>query len=107
MYSTLPIRNLVIEENGDFFNHHMNHNLQASLSVDGTNLPGDSCLVLSTDPKPRLRWTTELHERFVDAVTQLGGPESKYSSFICILFTRYDLCVTFHFSITNLSKKKV
>ncbi|KAF8117670.1 hypothetical protein N665_0008s0026 [Sinapis alba] len=43
--------------------------------LDGTNLPGDACLVLTTDPKPRLRWTAELHERFVDAVTQLGGPE--------------------------------
>ncbi|AEE76860.1 Protein PHR1-LIKE 2 [Arabidopsis thaliana] len=43
--------------------------------LDGTNLPGDACLVLTTDPKPRLRWTTELHERFVDAVTQLGGPD--------------------------------
>ncbi|KAF4389019.1 hypothetical protein F8388_026748 [Cannabis sativa] len=36
---------------------------------------GDSGLVLTTDPKPRLRWTVELHERFVDAVTQLGGPD--------------------------------
>ncbi|KAG8385928.1 hypothetical protein BUALT_Bualt03G0096200 [Buddleja alternifolia] len=35
---------------------------------------GDPCLVLTSDPKPRLRWTTYLHERFVDAVTQLGGP---------------------------------
>ena len=39
----------------------------------------DSGLVLTTDPKPRLRWTVELHERFVDAVTQLGGPDSTYS----------------------------
>ncbi|RRT84847.1 hypothetical protein BHE74_00047470 [Ensete ventricosum] len=29
---------------------------------------GDSGLVLTTDPKPRLRWTVELHDRFVDAV---------------------------------------
>lgn len=46
--------------------------------LDGTNLPGDACLVLTTDPKPRLRWTADLHERFVDAVTQLGGPDSKF-----------------------------
>ncbi|KAM1302540.1 hypothetical protein ACFX2H_013460 [Malus domestica] len=44
-------------------------------SLDGSNLPGDGCLVLTTDPKPRLRWTAELHDRFVDAVTQLGGPD--------------------------------
>ncbi|KAL8121117.1 protein PHR1-LIKE 2-like [Apium graveolens] len=40
-------------------------------SVDGS----DPCLVLTSDPKPRLRWTGELHERFIDAVTQLGGPD--------------------------------
>ncbi|XP_052208550.1 protein PHR1-LIKE 3-like [Diospyros lotus] len=49
--------------------------LDGGVGVDGTNLPGDACLVLTTDPKPRLRWTPDLHERFVDAVTQLGGPD--------------------------------
>jgi hypothetical protein len=29
--------------------------------------------------KQRLRWTPELHERFVDAVTQLGGPDREFS----------------------------
>ncbi|CAK7328458.1 unnamed protein product [Dovyalis caffra] len=63
MYSA--IHSLPLDGHGEF---------QAAL--DGTNLPGDACLVLTTDPKPRLRWTAELHERFVDAVAQLGGPES-------------------------------
>ncbi|KAL3620025.1 pheromone-like peptide expressed [Castilleja foliolosa] len=62
MYSALPLHSLAIE--ADY---------QGPL--DGTNLPGDACLVLTSDPKPRLRWTSELHDRFVDAVTQLGGPD--------------------------------
>ncbi|KAK8266296.1 hypothetical protein E1A91_D12G235100v1 [Gossypium mustelinum] len=32
-------------------------------------------VVMSRDPKPRLRWTADLHDRFVDAVTKLGGPD--------------------------------
>ncbi|BBN69284.1 Homeodomain-like superfamily protein, partial [Prunus dulcis] len=39
------------------------------------NGPGDSGLVLSTDAKPRLKWTPDLHERFIEAVNQLGGAD--------------------------------
>ncbi|KAL7103180.1 hypothetical protein ACP275_08G164100 [Erythranthe tilingii] len=48
-----------------------NSNNSSHMFVDGDH----SGLVLTTDPKPRLRWTVELHERFVDAVAQLGGPD--------------------------------
>ncbi|KDO38455.1 hypothetical protein CISIN_1g038008mg [Citrus sinensis] len=40
----------------------------------------EPCVVMTSDPKPRLRWTADLHDRFVDAVTQLGGPSSLFSS---------------------------
>ena len=35
--------------------------------------------------KQRLRWTSDLHDRFVDAITQLGGPDSGYFLFYCIV----------------------
>jgi hypothetical protein len=51
--------------------------MEQHLFLRGGNAQGDSGLVLSTDAKPRLKWTPELHQRFVDAVNQLGGAESK------------------------------
>jgi len=58
---------------------------------------GDSGLVLTTDPKPRLRWTVELHERFVDAVTQLGGPDSTILSLLFFFLFSYTLFDIFFF----------
>ncbi|KAL1541387.1 myb-related protein 2-like isoform X2 [Salvia divinorum] len=43
--------------------------------LQGGNGTGDSGLVLSSDAKPRLKWTLDLHERFIEAVNQLGGAE--------------------------------
>lgn len=38
---------------------------------------GNTGPVLLADSKPRLKWTPELHERFMEAVNQLGGAYSK------------------------------
>uniref|UniRef100_M1AJD7 Calcium-dependent protein kinase substrate protein n=1 Tax=Solanum tuberosum TaxID=4113 RepID=M1AJD7_SOLTU len=43
-------------------------------------------VVMTRDPKPRLRWTADLHDRFVDAVTKLGGPDSELLFFFCSVF---------------------
>ncbi|XP_022842746.1 myb-related protein 2-like [Olea europaea var. sylvestris] len=45
------------------------------LFLQGANGTGDSGLVLSTDAKPRLKWTPDLHRRFIEAVNQLGGAD--------------------------------
>lgn len=64
--------------------HHQSKNVhpiqERHLFLQGVNNSGDSGLVLSTDAKPRLKWTIDLHERFIEAVNQLGGAESKHGS---------------------------
>ncbi|KAK6263389.1 hypothetical protein QUC31_009205 [Theobroma cacao] len=51
-------------------------------AVGGENFGYENGVVMTRDPKPRLRWTADLHDRFVDAVTKLGGPDrSSYVQF--------------------------
>lgn len=54
---------------------YMSDKLQSPYGSSAMN-GGDMVPLSPADPKPRLRWTPELHERFVDAVTQLGGADS-------------------------------
>lgn len=42
----------------------------------GGGYEGGVVMTMTRDPKPRLRWTADLHDRFIDAVTKLGGPDS-------------------------------
>jgi hypothetical protein len=60
-------------------------NQQDRSSLYSGTLSGDGG-VTSADPKPRLRWTPELHERFVDAVMQLGGSDSMFSFILSAFF---------------------
>ncbi|XP_064970688.1 myb-related protein 2-like isoform X6 [Musa acuminata AAA Group] len=48
---------------------------ERQLFLQRGNTAGEPGLVLSTDAKPRLKWNPELHERFVEAVNQLGGAD--------------------------------
>ncbi|XP_038881985.1 myb family transcription factor PHL7 [Benincasa hispida] len=65
---------------------HNSSFLQNNLLVRDQHIPSDACSMdptngnnTSNNPnlasKQRLRWTHDLHERFVNAVAQLGGPD--------------------------------
>ena len=74
--------------------HHQQQQIEVSLCDANNNLHGEELSVMvSSDPKPRLRWTPELHDRFVNAVAHLGGPESKLSlsMYVCVC-----VCVCVH-----------
>ncbi|XP_047176671.1 myb-related protein 2-like isoform X1 [Vigna umbellata] len=53
----------------------MHSHTERHMMMQGGNGACDSGLVLSTDAKPRLKWTPDLHERFIEAVNQLGGAD--------------------------------
>jgi len=56
----------------------------AGASTNSAGSPGGGSGGAGSAAKQRLRWTPELHERFVDAVTQLGGPERKLSYYFAV-----------------------
>ncbi|KAG6509926.1 hypothetical protein ZIOFF_027934 [Zingiber officinale] len=87
MWARLDFLRLVLEKGFDFIfskMYHQGHNNVVSsreafpperhlLLQQWGSIPDESGLVLSTDAKPRLKWTPELHDKFIEAVNQLGG----------------------------------
>lgn len=55
------------------------HKVQDSEQLSNAGANGGSTMKNSSpvggSGKQRLRWTSDLHDRFVDAITQLGGPD--------------------------------
>ncbi|THG03498.1 hypothetical protein TEA_027907 [Camellia sinensis var. sinensis] len=69
--------------------HHQGKNIHPSsrgsilperhLFLQWGNGAGDPGLVPSTNTKPRLKWTQDLHEQFIEVVNQLGGADNRNS----------------------------
>ncbi|KAI3819545.1 hypothetical protein L1987_13386 [Smallanthus sonchifolius] len=64
--------------------YHVGKSSKTSLSLQLNSLvpasPGEACTMMTScgsgsQSKPRMRWTPELHETFMEAVNKLGGSE--------------------------------
>lgn len=72
MYQLKGVPNSNFSRNNTFV--HGQHLDSGANTMDPMN-GGTSLNNPSLASKQRLRWTHDLHERFVDAVQQLGGPD--------------------------------
>jgi len=60
------------------------------LDIPSGEVVGNSAAT-TPQTKTRMRWTPELHEAFVEAVNQLGGSESMFTSIISFFLTFFSL----------------
>lgn len=56
--------------------HQSSSDVAISENSSGCNMVGISG---ANSSKQRLRWTTDLHDKFVEAVTELGGADSEFA----------------------------
>lgn len=76
---------------------HVQHLESGPSTVEPNNGGNNASNNSNLASKQRLRWTNELHERFVNAVAQLGGPDSEsplslFVLFLCALLRFYLFC---------------
>jgi len=70
--------------------------------MDLQNMQNQSMhFVLSTDAKPRLKWTPELHQRFIEATNQLGGADSEYNTNLINLSISFTIIIIMRFYSTS------
>ncbi|GJN16559.1 hypothetical protein PR202_gb03577 [Eleusine coracana subsp. coracana] len=69
MYQRNPISNIGTSQSNPASHEQMELGAGAMVPHNGGNNNPNMAA------RQRLRWTNELHERFVEAVTQLGGPD--------------------------------
>lgn len=78
MYEPKPFSSIVLAHNDP-----VSHNQQIErINNNVVSNSGGNSSNSNFAARQRLRWTDDLHDRFVDAVTQLGGPDSKL---LCLL----------------------
>jgi hypothetical protein len=63
----------------NFSSHHEKLCPTISAGSSSTSLGNTTSNGNVVSSKTRIRWTKDLHEKFVDCVNRLGGAESKYS----------------------------
>ena len=76
--NSVPSSSSLVHNNGIELGQQSNCGRSTMESMSGGDSMNNNASLAS---KQRLRWTHELHERFVDAVAQLGGPDSEISYF--------------------------
>ena len=93
--SSFDLNEVAIDQEGNSRTNEDRASLEGDSSSNNTTLEGKERMSGSSSSTvrqyvrskmPRLRWTPDLHLAFVRAVDRLGGQESKFNSFLFLIF---------------------